>query len=121
MGGRLPNLQTPLGSEVAGAGNEDGEILPAHSIASWIDERVGLGDGDELEGYGSVEARDESHAWVALLEGDVHAALVRVSFRVGQHSISLITHHCHRHWHSRRLRSFILLSCSCPRRELQEL
>lgn len=73
LGGRLPNLQTPSAD-----GDEDGEILPAHSIAAWIDERVGLAEGDELEGYVSIEARDESHAWVALWEGDVHAALVCV-------------------------------------------
>jgi metaxin len=29
-----------------------------------------------LEGYKDEEARDESRAWVSLLEGDVHAALV---------------------------------------------
>lgn len=80
LGGRLPNLQTPsvLGADEDGNGDVDGEILPAHNIAAWIDERVGLVEGDELEGYSSVETRDESHAWVALLEGDVHAALVRV-------------------------------------------
>lgn len=77
LGGRLPNLQTPSADE-DGDGDADGEILPAHNIAAWIDERVGLLEGDELEGYSSVETRDESHAWVALLEGDVHAALVRI-------------------------------------------
>lgn len=81
LGGRLPNLQTPsvLTADEDGDGDGDGEILPAHNIAAWIDERVGLVEGgDELEGYSSVETRDESYAWVALLEGDVHAALVRV-------------------------------------------
>ena len=34
---------------------------------------------DELEGYADGDARDESRAWVALLEGNVHAALVRPS------------------------------------------
>lgn len=78
LGGRLPNLQTPSVLTADEDGDGDGEILPAHNIAAWIDERVGLVEGDELEGYSSVETRDESHAWVALLEGDVHAALVRV-------------------------------------------
>ncbi|EIM89584.1 uncharacterized protein STEHIDRAFT_91980 [Stereum hirsutum FP-91666 SS1] len=79
LGGRLPNLQTPsvltADEDGDGDGDVDGEILPAHNIAAWIDERVGLVEGDELEGYSSVETKDESHAWVALLEGDVHAAL----------------------------------------------
>jgi metaxin len=29
-----------------------------------------------LEGYKDEETRDESRAWVSLLEGDVHTALV---------------------------------------------
>lgn len=68
--GRLPNLQIP--SERTN--KPDGELLAAQDIPAWIDGKVGA--LDELEGYKDVESRDESHAWIALLEGDVHAALV---------------------------------------------
>ena len=68
LGGRLPNLQVS-------SDHEDGELLAAQSILAWIDEKVG--PLDDLEGYKDSESRDESHAWIALLEGDVHAALVR--------------------------------------------
>ena len=71
LGGRLPNLRVP--SERAN--DVDGELLAAQSILAWIDEKVG--PLDDLEGYKDGESRDESHAWIALLEGDVHAALVR--------------------------------------------
>ena len=71
LGGRLPNLRIP--SERAN--DVDGELLAAQSILAWIDEKVG--PLDDLEGYKDGESRDESHAWIALLEGDVHAALVR--------------------------------------------
>jgi metaxin len=72
--GRLPNLHVP--GKVAG-----GELLAAHSIASWVDSQVG---GDALEGYRDQLAKDESHAWVSLLEGNVHAALVRSSIKPRQ-------------------------------------
>ncbi|TFY63613.1 hypothetical protein EVG20_g6247 [Dentipellis fragilis] len=68
---RRSPAQSPYASPRAPDG--DGELLPSHNIPAWVDERVGL--LNELEGYRNVEARDESHAWVALLEGDVHAAL----------------------------------------------
>ena len=71
LGGRLPNLQVP--SEQTN--NVDGELLAAQRIPAWMDEKVG--PLDDLEGYKDGESRDESHAWIALLEGDVHAALVR--------------------------------------------
>ncbi|KZV71158.1 hypothetical protein PENSPDRAFT_578320 [Peniophora sp. CONT] len=70
LGGRLPCLQVP--SEVAK--DKDGELLAAHNIPGWIVENAGEQLG-ELEGYTNEEARDESRAWIALLEGDVHAAL----------------------------------------------
>ncbi|KAI0313658.1 hypothetical protein OF83DRAFT_1175468 [Amylostereum chailletii] len=70
LGGRLPNLQIP--SLLAGDG--DGELLAVHNIPTWILERVG--EQGELDGYKDVLHRDESLAWVALLEGDVHAALI---------------------------------------------
>jgi metaxin len=70
LDGRLPNLQIP--SERTN--DPDGELLAAQDIPAWIDEKVGA--LDDLEGYKDVDSRDESHAWIALLEGDVHAALV---------------------------------------------
>lgn len=70
LGGRLPNLQIP--SEHAK--DHDRALLAAQDIPAWIDENVGA--LNDLEGYKDVESRDESHAWIALLEGDVHAALV---------------------------------------------
>lgn len=76
--GRLPNLQVPMsGPGVDG----DGELLAAHLIPTWVDGQVpgeerGSGN-DPLEGYRDEAARDESRAWVSLLEGTVHAALVR--------------------------------------------
>ena len=70
INGRLPNLQTP--SERTK--DSDGELIAAQDIPTWIDEKVGA--LDDLEGYKDIESRDESHAWIALLEGDVHAALV---------------------------------------------
>jgi metaxin len=69
---RLPNLQIPVD---APAGSK-GKLLPAYRIPEWVDERVG-DSMDHLEGYKDEAARDESRAWVALLEGTVHAALVR--------------------------------------------
>jgi metaxin len=70
LDGRLPNLQIP-------SGDADSTLLAAHNIPTWIDENIGA--LDELEGYKDVESRDESHAWIALLEGDIHAALVSLS------------------------------------------
>jgi hypothetical protein len=67
--GRLPNLQ-------------DGEeLLAAHIIPGWVDAKVGLLD-PLLEGYRDEPAKDESRAWVSLMEGSVHAALVRFSYRI---------------------------------------
>ena len=58
-------------------GAEDGELLAAHSIPTWVDAKLGVDSAeDPLEGYADAEARIESRAWVALLEGVVHAALV---------------------------------------------
>jgi metaxin len=67
LDGSLPNLQIP-------SDRADGALLAAHNIPTWIDESVGA--LDDLEGYKDVQSRDESHAWMALLEGDIHAALV---------------------------------------------
>ncbi|KAM5538057.1 hypothetical protein V8D89_008254 [Ganoderma adspersum] len=76
---RLPNLHVPLKTlpgaldEVKASDDGEGELLPAHLIPEWVDGQVGA--FDELEGYADEAAKDESRAWVALLEGNVHAAL----------------------------------------------
>ncbi|KAJ7444838.1 hypothetical protein FB451DRAFT_1343660 [Mycena latifolia] len=64
MGARLPNLHLA-----------NGQLLPAQLIPTWADEML---DEQErpLEGYKDQAALDESRAWVSLLEGDVHAALI---------------------------------------------
>ncbi|TRM70498.1 hypothetical protein BD626DRAFT_423358 [Schizophyllum amplum] len=58
--GRLPNLHLP-----------SGELIPAHDIPSFEEE-----DEPEWEGYRGPQEKDESRAWVELLEGVVHAALI---------------------------------------------
>lgn len=68
---RLPNLHTPS-AEI-----EDGELLPARLISTWVDSQKGAVD-PHLEGYTDEAARDESRAWVTLLEGAVHAGLLLV-------------------------------------------
>ncbi|KAI6028485.1 hypothetical protein F5J12DRAFT_889007 [Pisolithus orientalis] len=67
LGGRLPTLHVP------NAGSE-GHLLPAEDIPSWVDNQSTSGV-DTLDGYKDERAKDESHAWVSLLEGVVHAAL----------------------------------------------
>lgn len=74
--GRLPNLHVPREETKDDGG---GELLAAHMIPGWVDARVEDGDMGPLEGYRDEATRDESHAWVSLLEGKVHAALVRTS------------------------------------------
>ena len=64
---RLPNLHLPDASP---------RLLPPRSIPAWADERLNHAP-DPLDGYRDQSAKDESHAWIALLEGAVHAALVR--------------------------------------------
>ncbi|KAG5643228.1 hypothetical protein DXG03_001312 [Asterophora parasitica] len=61
---RLPNLHAGPGS-----------LLAAHHIPQWADQQRPA-PADPLEGYPDEPARDESRAWVALLEGTVHAALL---------------------------------------------
>ena len=76
---RLPNLHIALDN-----------LLPAHHIPSWADSQLSETPND-LEGYKDDAARDESRAWVSLLEGHVHAAL---EFSTPQPSylFSLISH-----------------------------
>ena len=88
VGGRLPNLFLPIPKHLLRKGKSGdtskaqlkGELLESKRIPSWVDGEIGrLASGDDddgvLEGYNDEEARDESRAWVALLESDVHAAL----------------------------------------------
>ena len=74
--GRLPNLRVPM-KEVEPKIQDDGEgdLLPAHMIKEWVDNKVG--ELAQLEGFVDEAARDESRALIKLLEGDIHAALVR--------------------------------------------
>ncbi|KAI0819029.1 hypothetical protein BC629DRAFT_1579404 [Irpex lacteus] len=77
--GRLPNLHVQIDPNSKGieAGIKDdgeGELLAAHLIPEWVDGK--LGEIGPLEGYIDEAARDESRAWVSLLEGNVHAALL---------------------------------------------
>ena len=72
--GRLPNLLVPSTEEDK---TQDGQLLAAHLIPSWADTQKDPVDPN-LEGYRDEAARDESRAWVTLLEGTIHAVLVRV-------------------------------------------
>ncbi|KAI5121027.1 hypothetical protein M0805_005972 [Coniferiporia weirii] len=65
--GRLPSL---LAVEVGKA-----ELLGTRSIPGWVDGVLRKED-DAFEGYRDDLAKDESRAWVALLEGVIHSALV---------------------------------------------
>jgi len=83
---RLPNLHVPLSESVLPKDQshnknpreeQDGELLAAQMIPTWVDAKLGVsGVQDENEGYIDKSARDESRAWVSLLEDVVHAALV---------------------------------------------
>jgi metaxin len=86
--GRLPNLFLPVPKRLAqmeksggsSRAQMKGELLGSRRIPSWVDGEIGklTGEDDDdgiLEGYRNEDARDESRAWVALLEGDIHAAL----------------------------------------------
>ena len=85
LDGSLPNLHVPIGESLVKSeklshseGAEDGELLAAHSIPTWVDAKLGVDSGaDPLEGYKDQASRVESRAWVSLLEGNIHAALVR--------------------------------------------
>ncbi|KLO10564.1 hypothetical protein SCHPADRAFT_942775 [Schizopora paradoxa] len=61
--GRLPSLQTA-----------DRKVLGARMIPGWVDDELQAED-DAFEGYKDATSKDESRAWVALLEGIVHTAL----------------------------------------------
>lgn len=81
---RLPTLHVPTSESLEknealniSEHSENGQLLPTHLIPTWVDMKLGVNfNADPLEGYKDEVARDESRAWVALLEGVVHAALV---------------------------------------------
>jgi metaxin len=84
---RLPNLHVPLSESVlpkddesqdkVKKGEQDGELLAAQMIPTWVDAKLCAdSSADENEGYVDEAAKDESRAWVSLLEDAVHAALV---------------------------------------------
>ncbi|KAJ7582984.1 hypothetical protein C8J56DRAFT_1005856 [Mycena floridula] len=80
--GRLPNLQVPLTDSAKAAvpatvkiSDGDSELFPAAYIPAWADLKLNH-SLDPLEGYRDEAARDESRAWISLLEGNVHAALI---------------------------------------------
>ncbi|KAL1660831.1 hypothetical protein GGF50DRAFT_105960 [Schizophyllum commune] len=76
--GRLPNLHLP-----------SGDLIPAHNIAAFED--GALGEEPENEGYRGPQEKDESRAWVELLEGVVHAALILASPPKAFSPISLLS------------------------------
>ncbi|EJD05691.1 uncharacterized protein FOMMEDRAFT_145137 [Fomitiporia mediterranea MF3/22] len=65
--GRLPSL-------VAYEGGKP-EVLGARMIPGWVDGVLQV-EEDAFEGYRDTAMKDESRAWVALLEGTVHSALM---------------------------------------------
>jgi len=74
--GRLPSLWLPSEQEKEKGSGAYGEVLSARLIPGWADEVLGEHVwSSELEGYVDEQAKDESRAWVSLLEGAVHAAL----------------------------------------------
>ncbi|KAL0565865.1 hypothetical protein V5O48_016153 [Marasmius crinis-equi] len=82
--GRLPNLhvalpETPEKSDPPTRLVMDNSthLLAAHNIPGWVDAQLNQDSLEyPLEGYKDEAAKDESRAWVTLLEGPVHAALV---------------------------------------------
>jgi metaxin len=98
LDGSLPNLHVPTDESLVekpshSERDEDGRLLAAHTIPAWVDEKLGVDSaGDPLEGYKDQASRVESRAWVSLLEGIVHAALVRFqhsSQRVAKSSLKM--------------------------------
>jgi metaxin len=77
--GHLPNLCTY--SESAA----DYELLDRQMIPSWVDTQV---PPDGLDGFNGEEAKFESAAWISLLEGTVHAAVVRSAHCVPQYVLT---------------------------------
>ncbi|KAF9073693.1 hypothetical protein BDP27DRAFT_1259633 [Rhodocollybia butyracea] len=81
IGGRLPNLHVPHDASATYSWTENNKgpvsLLSAPQIVEWVDVKLAHSALDDLwEGYKDEAAKDESRAWVALLEGHVHAALI---------------------------------------------
>lgn len=80
--GRLPNLHVPAtdvkDAALDASSEAEGQLLSAAMIPEWVVGKAGA--LDELQGYADAAARDESRAWVSLLEGHVHTALVCLYF-----------------------------------------
>lgn len=103
--GRLPNLHVPLSESVLPKeetreekGEEkDGDLLATQMIPTWVDAKLGVDSStDENEGYVDENAKDESRAWVSLLEGTVHAALVSSHVELVRKKLT-----ASRFWHNR--------------------
>lgn len=80
--GRLPTLFVP-----------PGDVLGPRLIPGWVDDVLGKAEQDAFEGYRDEAAKDESRAWVAVLEGIVHVALVSLpsAFQNGRANLTLQT------------------------------
>lgn len=81
--GRLPSLWLPPreDEDAQQTTSYRGRVLSARMIPGWADEVQGVHAwSSDLEGYIDEQARDESRAWVSLLEGAIHAALVSPRF-----------------------------------------
>ncbi|KAJ3897347.1 hypothetical protein F5879DRAFT_765376, partial [Lentinula edodes] len=90
--GRLPNLHVPFDASTTyswtaesnkkkaistGPIDDSTELLSAPHIVEWVDVKLAHSAMDDSwEGYRDEATKDESRAWVSLLEGNVHAALV---------------------------------------------
>ncbi|KAJ4487720.1 hypothetical protein J3R30DRAFT_3729779 [Lentinula aciculospora] len=87
--GRLPNLHVPFDASASyswtvdnkksstGPIDDSTELLSAPRIVEWVDVKLAHSSLDDAwEGYKDEAAKDESRAWVSLLEGNVHAALI---------------------------------------------
>ena len=74
--GHLPNLARAYSESAA-----DCELLDSKRIPGWIDAQVSV---DGLDGFDDEETKLESDAWISLLEGTVHSAVVRKTRHVSQ-------------------------------------
>ncbi|KAJ3930057.1 MAG: hypothetical protein NXY57DRAFT_898860 [Lentinula lateritia] len=90
--GRLPNLHVPFDASTTyswtaesnkkkaistGPIDDSTELLSAPHIVEWVDVKLAHSALDDpWEGYRDEATKDESRAWVSLLEGNVHAALI---------------------------------------------
>ncbi|KAJ3880704.1 hypothetical protein F5051DRAFT_399346 [Lentinula edodes] len=90
--GRLPNLHVPFDASTTyswtaesnkkkaistGPIDDSTELLSAPHIVEWVDVKLAHSAlDDSWEGYRDEATKDESRAWVSLLEGNVHAALI---------------------------------------------